>query len=112
MTHSFPTRRSSDLSPERKQRRCTIPGIEPMTKDTKAASHNPKNPCRRREDARKQSRAAHSSDTAQLISTDECYLVIFFKENGVLTLNERSEEHTSELQSLMSISYAVFCLKK
>src|SRR3546814_7019537 len=25
---------------------------------------------------------------------------------------QRSEEHTSELQSLMSISYAVFCLKK
>src|SRR3546814_7609516 len=25
---------------------------------------------------------------------------------------ERSEEHTSELQSLMHISYAVFCLKK
>src|SRR3546814_9006517 len=28
------------------------------------------------------------------------------------TLGERSEEHTSELQSLMRISYAVFCLKK
>src|SRR3546814_7334203 len=28
------------------------------------------------------------------------------------TLRWRSEEHTSELQSLMSISYAVFCLKK
>src|SRR3546814_9805251 len=27
-------------------------------------------------------------------------------------LAERSEEHTSELQSLMRISYAVFCLKK
>src|SRR3546814_8605285 len=27
-------------------------------------------------------------------------------------LNRRSEEHTSELQSLMRISYAVFCLKK
>src|SRR3546814_10437979 len=26
--------------------------------------------------------------------------------------NRRSEEHTSELQSLMRISYAVFCLKK
>src|SRR3546814_4948687 len=26
--------------------------------------------------------------------------------------NKRSEEHTSELQSLMRISYAVFCLKK
>src|SRR3546814_1267457 len=29
-----------------------------------------------------------------------------------LSLNLRSEEHTSELQSLMRISYAVFCLKK
>src|SRR3546814_8715708 len=27
-------------------------------------------------------------------------------------LGHRSEEHTSELQSLMRISYAVFCLKK
>src|SRR3546814_2072029 len=27
-------------------------------------------------------------------------------------LQDRSEEHTSELQSLMRISYAVFCLKK
>src|SRR3546814_5971563 len=27
-------------------------------------------------------------------------------------LNSRSEEHTSELQSLMRISYAVFCLNK
>src|SRR3546814_2701032 len=32
---------------------------------------------------------------------------------GVAVLSERrSEEHTSELQSLMRISYAVFCLKK
>src|SRR3546814_2134549 len=29
-----------------------------------------------------------------------------------LQARERSEEHTSELQSLMRISYAVFCLKK
>src|SRR3546814_5119226 len=28
------------------------------------------------------------------------------------TGHERSEEHTSELQSLMRISYAVYCLKK
>src|SRR3546814_2288481 len=32
-----------------------------------------------------------------------------FKRNA---LSDRSEEHTSELQSLMRISYAVFCLKK
>src|SRR3546814_7752212 len=43
------------------------------------------------------------------------------KAPGILTFDEtqarrymdiRSEEHTSELQSLMRISYAVFCLKK
>src|SRR3546814_7673845 len=31
---------------------------------------------------------------------------------AVLSGEDRSEEHTSELQSLMRISYAVFCLKK
>src|SRR3546814_8116688 len=31
---------------------------------------------------------------------------------GVETFHYRSEEHTSELQSLMRNSYAVFCLKK
>src|SRR3546814_4740029 len=33
-------------------------------------------------------------------------------ESEVPEKNDRSEEHTSELQSLMRISYAVFCLKK
>src|SRR3546814_3585613 len=36
--------------------------------------------------------------------------VFFFSENS--DSYERSEEHTSELQSLMRISYTVFCLKK
>src|SRR3546814_13994019 len=31
---------------------------------------------------------------------------------AALVAGRRSEEHTSELQSLMRISYAVFCLKK
>src|SRR3546814_8849852 len=31
---------------------------------------------------------------------------------GLIRCEARSEEHTSELQSLMLISYAVFCLKK
>src|SRR3546814_7330531 len=38
----------------------------------------------------------------------DCALRIVRNEAG----EERSEEHTSELQSLMRISYAVFCLKK
>src|SRR3546814_7252856 len=35
-----------------------------------------------------------------------------FAGRGPMGRNPRSEEHTSELQSLMRISYAVFCLKK
>src|SRR3546814_5717997 len=31
--------------------------------------------------------------------------------NGKIVPRQRSEEHTSELQSLMRLSYAVFCLK-
>src|SRR3546814_5081517 len=31
---------------------------------------------------------------------------------SIIVTTPRSEEHTSELQSLMRISYAVFCLKK
>src|SRR3546814_8718622 len=34
------------------------------------------------------------------------------KISGTITGASRSEEHTSELQSLIRISYAVFCLKK
>src|SRR3546814_7204579 len=35
--------------------------------------------------------------------------ILFEPDSAII---ERSEEHTSELQSLMRISYAVFCLKK
>src|SRR3546814_1643046 len=42
--------------------------------------------------------AAASADERERITVDD--------------LEVRSEEHTSELQSLMRISYAVFCLKK
>src|SRR3546814_7279485 len=35
-----------------------------------------------------------------------------FQSITLILLSGRSEEHTSELQSLMRISYAVFCLKK
>src|SRR3546814_5589828 len=41
---------------------------------------------------------------------------LVYADNDLLYVNinslNRSEEHTSELQSLMRISYAVFCLKK
>src|SRR3546814_10264381 len=37
---------------------------------------------------------------------------LLFKGYSDARYRQRSEEHTSELQSLMRISYAVFCLKK
>src|SRR3546814_4101179 len=37
---------------------------------------------------------------------------IYLQVGLITTIGVRSEEHTSELQSLMRISYAVFCLKK
>src|SRR3546814_5154221 len=42
-------------------------------------------------------------DAVRMFVRDYCTLAL---------LPERSEEHTSELQSLMRISYAVFCLKQ
>src|SRR3546814_1081862 len=36
----------------------------------------------------------------------------YWKHIETVGMDRRSEEHTSELQSLMCISYAVFCLKK
>src|SRR3546814_7401422 len=47
------------------------------------------------------------------ISTSEIKVSVLIDEDETeLAVRVRSEEHTSELQSLMRISYAVFCLKK
>src|SRR3546814_20286527 len=76
LTHSFPTRRSSDLSAVKSQARAS-------------ASPSPA------------SRARATCTSSYQLPADAVFLVC-----------QRSEEHTSELQSLMRISYAVFCLKK
>src|SRR3546814_5968845 len=57
--------------------------------------------------------ASVSTTTSRLSATtgaapSRCVLVL----PAMLALQIRSEEHTSELQSLMRISYAVFCLNK
>src|SRR3546814_4450911 len=74
---------------------------------------------------RHQCRSGHRADRRGRSSTDQAdggsaggvggggRIVDRADENGQRTHRaERSEEHTSELQSLMRISYAVFCLKK
>src|SRR3546814_3344564 len=69
-------------------------------------------PCRRdRRDGAGQLRAAHGSAHPRLLgSRGRRHLPRLRDPRRDLPL--RSEEHTSELQSLMRISYAVFCLKK
>src|SRR3546814_5826599 len=51
---------------------------------------------------------------AQILVAEERGAIAAWALEGLHRLldNRRSEEHTSELQSLMRISYAVFCLKK
>src|SRR3546814_3318183 len=57
----------------------------------------------RRDPARR--RARRNADAIVLAKEDQ-------RHGRTLIRRPRSEEHTSELQSLMRISYAVFCLKK
>src|SRR3546814_6000675 len=46
------------------------------------------------------------------LDDDKAEDVVNIDLEGKTSIADRSEEHTSELQSLMRISYAVFCLKK
>src|SRR3546814_6073875 len=60
-------------------------------------------------EARKQYADVLIVDTAGRTTVDEEMMTEIAALHAAL---DRSEEHTSELQSLMRISYAVFCLKK
>src|SRR3546814_2365260 len=61
------------------------------------------------------SMGARNSSSACVTSDGFCSItsaVLGLKSRQKASSTFRSEEHTSELQSLMRISYAVFCLKK
>src|SRR3546814_10052986 len=65
-------------------------------------------PCARHDRARGRDRAEQFPQRRAARSMDEGPCADRARRGG----HARSEEHTSELQSLMRISYAVFCLKK
>src|SRR3546814_5189028 len=97
MTHSFPTRRSSDLPDVL----VIALGLDPSEKDPLAFAAV--------------TTAGFSRIGERLGRTPWPTLIV--QEGGYVSdiLGDnlaRSEEHTSELQSLMRISYAVSCLKK
>src|SRR3546814_2904192 len=55
----------------------------------------------------------HTSERRHEYATlEHLLLALIDDEHAAKVMQARSEEHTSELQSLMRISYAVFCLKK
>src|SRR5213082_2381977 len=83
------------------QRHARLPQIKPCAK----AFTNPR-PAAKRPPVR--CRNLHCSATAQTTGMDRAAMNPRLRRSG----RRRSEEHTSELQSPDTISYAVFCLKK
>src|SRR3546814_1476848 len=106
MTHSFPTRRASD----RQERLQDVPISITAISAEKIES----------------AQISQGSDLIRLVPTlnvqqsstgpGQSYSLRGIRTGVITYFNEvptpRSEEHTSELQSLMRISYAVFCLTK
>src|SRR3546814_9697520 len=66
----------------------------------------------RRQPARRAAREVAAIQVHRLVLGEVVAAVVEHAQPVVRDLRIRSEEHTSELPSLMRISYAVFCLKK
>src|SRR3546814_4723123 len=98
MTHSFPTRRSSDLDVGHilahalKRRKLMQHTLDLHRGDGGALERGEEDAAQRVAERQAEAALERLGDEGRLAPA-------------------RSEEHTSELQSLMRISYAVFCLK-
>src|SRR3546814_6348455 len=107
MTHSFPTRRAADLEFERAQ---------PHQRHQIFLDVRPAPDVRHRSNVleRQVVRAARWRPGLSEVPRLLIGQVPLGADPEMLfrRFDVRSEEHTSELQSLMRISYAVFCLKK
>src|SRR3546814_10427979 len=99
-THSFPTRRSSDLL----FGEAVLPQGATYTFWGKGLSQGHSDAVRRIPGVK--------AAVQYTIPVDDAVNRVRSGELPSLSTRQRSEEHTYELQSLMRISYAVFCLKK
>src|SRR3546814_2809642 len=110
MTHSFPTRRSSDLKqqglPSRRQF-----GTDILDVRDEAHVEHPVGFVDHEQVATGEQDLAALEQIHQAARRRDQHVDALL-ERLDLVAHLRSEEHTSELQSLMRISYAVFCLKK
>src|SRR3546814_6402556 len=98
MTHSFPTRRSSDLT----NMLCSIGKVK--YQEVRAFT--------KQETQRRTYLTSQYSSSKSSMRTIWEKIKTLWPSRSNFGSSLRSEEHTSELQSLMRISYAVFCLKK
>src|SRR3546814_8783827 len=81
------------------------PRTRPHRENPRRAVRERRQPAARRPEARGAAPHGGADMAPQLFGAEG-------RAQGLLRRGLRSEEHTSELQSLMRISYAVFCLKK
>src|SRR3546814_1040901 len=96
--HFFRTRLSSDLGDGRRNRRHRRGQLRRLRRDGRRLGG----------ERERGEQGQHGADHKRNRSADASA----FASSTFASVEPRSEEHTSELQSLMRISYAVFCLKK
>src|SRR3546814_2555040 len=102
MTHSFPTRRSSDLNAVEDRHAGEALQIGQQRAGQIVAIRS----------AGRIGALPSAIMAPAVRNGDRPTRHVFRDHHGRPDRTRRSEEHTSELQSLMRISYAVFCLKK
>src|SRR3546814_4280212 len=104
---------SSDLPPSRVAARPATSARRESDRQNRAVAPAPRDGCelRRRPCVQPPGCAGPDSWTARTQATNRASTATTTSPTERTCL-KRSEEHTSELQSLMCISYAVFCLKK
>src|SRR3546814_3091623 len=113
MTHSFPTRRSPDLRLPGQLHPAGAVARPAAAAAGRALEAGHGNVCEADHDfARLRRSSAHGRPAGEVDPALRSRRHARAPESCGTSGAQRSEEHTSELQSLMRISYAVFCLKK